>query len=63
MDFHTDDEFEVMMVGVDINTGTSTPISQLTPQQLDRLVIVPENLVQAVLEHIRKARGYTFHIT
>ena len=55
MDFHTDDEFEIAMVGVDLNTGISTPINQLTPQQLDRLIVLPENLVPALLEHMKRA--------
>jgi len=62
VDFHTDDEFEIAMVGVDLNTGISTPISQLTPQQLGRLVIVPENLVPALLEHMKRAQSLSFFV-
>lgn len=55
LEFHADDKFDIVMVAVDLETGVSTPINQLTPQQLDRLLVVPENLVPAILAHMRRA--------
>ena len=57
--FHTDDEFEIVLVGVDVATGISKPISELTSQEINRLVIVPETLVGAVLERLRKLNRNT----
>lgn len=61
-DFHADDEFDIVMVGVDLETGKSTPINQLTPQELDRLIVVPENLVPALLEHMKRAKDLSFFV-
>lgn len=55
-EFHVDDEFDIELVAVDLETEMSIPITDLTGPELRRRIVVPKALEAALLAHIRKAK-------